>query len=241
MNKPTQFITVHKVRKDDGCILDIKANKQTMQVLTQNAYVLYMRFMLTDHGLTKKLTPNKIIETTSLTEQTYLRAFNELIQKKYLVKNYSKEDKDYYGFYEDPDMPSRQFGFGENHPLTVDEYISKYLTPNAEIPADMTFDKIAAEVIDAPVDYEPFIDEAVQALSYSDFLATLYWKTIAYVKRKQMRYKCEICNGSKNLNVHHRTYAIHGIEHYSSIIDKDLMLVCEKCHGEIHNITEDEI
>lgn len=118
--------------------------------------------------------------------------------------------------------------------MKVEEYIDKYLVPNTDVLQDTILIELAKEIIDPPIEYEPLIEERIHSLTYSEFLQTLYWRAIAAFKRRQMRYKCELCGGYKNLNVHHRTYIIHGVEHDSEVIEKDLMLVCEKCHRKIH-------
>lgn len=229
------FVTIHKVRRDPWFVIDILSNRKAQKDLKAHSYMLYMIMAVNEHGVSRKLNMDKIISETALTASTYKKAFNELIEKKYLVKNYHKDDVDYYGFYEDPDMPSCKAGFGDNHLLTVEQFLDKYLTPHMETPKDITFDDMALDVIDAPIDYGLLIEKKINSMSYSDFLTTLYWRVIAHVKRKRMRYKCELCGSSKNLNVHHKHYITHGIEHYSEVIDEDLMLVCEKCHQEIHN------
>lgn len=233
MNKlkvaPNQkVVTVHKVHGKSGRILDISANKEAMKQLSTDAYVLYMHFILSVPDYTEALSLQHISEVTSLKERTYYKAINELIEKGYLIKEPSNNFKDYYGFYESPNMYI-------DHQLTVEEYIEKFLVPGAEVPTDTTLLELSKEVIDPPEEYETLIEAKIRTLTYDEFLQTLYWKAIAAFKRKQMGYKCEICGSSKKLNVHHRTYLIHGIEHYSGIIEKDMMLVCEQCHRKIHN------
>lgn len=233
MNKlkvaPNQkVVTVHKVHGKSGRILDISANKEAMKQLSTDAYVLYMHFILSVPDYTEALSLQHISEVTSLKERTYYKAINELIEKGYLIKEPSNNFKDYYGFYESPNMYI-------DHQLTVEEYIEKFLVPGAEVPTDTTLLELSKEVIDPPEEYETLIEATIRTLTYDEFLQTLYWKAIAAFKRKQMGYKCEICGSSKKLNVHHRTYLIHGIEHYSGIIEKDMMLVCEQCHRKIHN------
>ena len=119
--------------------------------------------------------------------------------------------------------------------ITVDEYIKKYLDPKIKSLPDMTFDDMAKEIINPPCEYEELIEQKIHTLTYAEFLQTLYWRVIAAYKRKLEGYKCEVCGSTKNLNVHHRTYIIHGVEHDSEVIEKDLMLLCGKCHQEVHS------
>lgn len=233
MNKPKvapnqKVVTMHKIHGKSGRILDISSNKEAMKQLSADAYSLYMHFILSVPEYTEALSLQYISEVTSLKERTYYKAINELIEKGYLRKESHENFKEYYGFYESPNMYlDRQ--------LTVDEYISKFLVPNADISPNTTLLDLSNEVIDPPEEYELLIEAKIHTLTYNEFLQTLYWKAIAAFKRKQMGYKCELCGSTKKLNVHHRTYIIHGVEHNSEVIEKDLMLTCEECHRKIHN------
>lgn len=222
-----KVVTIHKVHGKGGKIVDIASNKNAMKELSLAAYELYMHFMLSIPGYTEALSLQCITATTSLKERTYYKAVNELIEKGYLVKETHSNFKDYYGFYENPNLHDAWL-------LTVEEYIEKFLTPGVDVPPGTTLIKLSQEVIDPPEKYEPLIEAKIHTLTYDEFLQTLYWRAIAAFKRKQMGYKCELCGNSKKLNVHHRTYIIHGVEHTSEVIEKDLMLVCEECHRDIH-------
>jgi hypothetical protein len=71
----------------------------------------------------------------------------------------------------------------------------------------------------------------LKKLSYDDFLLTWYWRTISNFLRKRDK-KCKLCNSTENLLAHHKTYSHHGDElHHLN----DLVVVCDKCHKEIHN------
>ena len=119
--------------------------------------------------------------------------------------------------------------------ITVDEYIKKYLDPKIKSLPDMTFDDMAKEVIDPPPEYEELIEQKIHTLSYDEFLQTLYWRVIAAYKRKLSRYRCELCRSTKDLNVHHINYIIHGVEHDLEVIEKDLALLCNRCHRKVHS------
>lgn len=221
-----KVVVIHKVHGKGGRILDIESNKAAMKQLSSNAYVLYMHFVLSLPGYTEALSLQHLSETTPLRERTYYKAINELIEKQYLVKEPHQKFKEYYAFYETPNL----------HSLTVVDYIVEFLRPYAEVPQNKTLIELSKDIIDPPAEYNSLIDEKIQYLTYSEFLQTLYWKSIAAFKRKQMNYKCELCGGTKDLNVHHKTYENHGMEHNSQVIKNDLMLVCEECHRGIHSI-----
>ena len=79
------------------------------------------------------------------------------------------------------------------------------------------------------------IQDAVRSLSYSDFLQTPYWDGVRNYKLRKSGYKCELCGKSGILNVHHKTYENHGLEHLRSIANKDLIVLCKDCHYKFHD------
>jgi hypothetical protein len=97
---PNQKVVTVVKSKPKGYILDIEANKVARKKLTSDAYSLYMHFALNIPGYTEALSMKHNIETSSLSERTYYKAVNELIQKGYLVKTPHDQIKEYYLFYE---------------------------------------------------------------------------------------------------------------------------------------------
>lgn len=83
------------------------------------------------------------------------------------------------------------------------------------------------------------IQKAILAMPYTDFLKTPYWEGIRCYKLRRAKYSCELCSAKAKLNVHHRTYKNHGLEHRRSIADSDLIVLCEKCHKKFHDIVGD--
>ena len=68
--------------------------------------------------------------------------------------------------------------------------------------------------------------------SYSQYLSSKRWKE----KRKQVierQKKCQRCDATKNLHVHHVTYKNIGNE-----LDEDLLLLCRSCHAKEHNVND---
>jgi len=65
-------------------------------------------------------------------------------------------------------------------------------------------------------------------INYSNYLNSFKWKLIvAYMVRK---YKCcQLCKSSENLCVHHINYKRYPFEE-----ERDLILLCKKCHHEHH-------
>lgn len=99
-----KVIEIHKVHAKGGRILDIKANRQAQCDLSAQAYILYMHFVLNLPGYQEALSVAHITETTSLSERGYYKAVNELIEKKYLVRDPSTQFSEFYAFYESTDL-----------------------------------------------------------------------------------------------------------------------------------------
>lgn len=100
-----KVIEIHKVNPK-GYILDIQTNKTAMQELSPQAYMLYMHFVLNLPGYKEALSLKNITDSTTLSERTYYKAINELIEKGYLVKESNPDFKDFYGFYESVSVSS---------------------------------------------------------------------------------------------------------------------------------------
>lgn len=91
-------------------------------------------------------------------------------------------------------------------------FIRKFITGNEEVPIN----EVKAQT---------------RKMSYSAFLDTVYWKSIAYYVKERDGKQCVLCGAEKRLVVHHKSYEHHGDELHH--LD-DLVCVCRKCHGEIH-------
>ena len=100
---PNQKVVTVVKSKPKGYILDIEVNKVARKTLSSDAYSLYMHFVLNVPGYTESLSMKHNIESSSLSERTYYKAVNELIQKGYLVKTPHEKIKEYYLFYENAD------------------------------------------------------------------------------------------------------------------------------------------
>lgn len=75
----------------------------------------------------------------------------------------------------------------------------------------------------------------IERMPYSEFLQTAYWFGVATKRKTDMGMRCQVCNETGTLNVHHRTYDIHGREHQNL---NDLCVLCEFCHGLFHGHLE---
>ena len=97
---PNQKVVTVIKSKPKGYILDIDANRLARKNLSSDAYSLYMHFVLNVPGYTEALSMKHNLDTSSLSERTYYKSVNELIEKGYLVKTQHEQIKEYYLFYE---------------------------------------------------------------------------------------------------------------------------------------------
>ena len=97
---PNQKVVTVVKSKPKGYILDIESNKLARKNLSSDAYSLYMHFVLNIPGYTEALSMKHNLDTSSLSERTYYKAINELIEKGYLIKTPHERIKEYYLFYE---------------------------------------------------------------------------------------------------------------------------------------------
>lgn len=75
----------------------------------------------------------------------------------------------------------------------------------------------------------------LKSLSYSDFLKTGYWFAVSHTAKARAGMRCQVCNQTDGIQVHHRTYATHGYEHDNM---NDLTVLCSDCHGLFHGHKE---
>ena len=97
---PNQKVVQVVKSKPKGYILDLAANRGAHKKLSSDGYSLYMHFVLNVPGYIEALSMRHITSTTNLSERTYYKAVNELIQKGYLIKTPHEQIKEYYLFYE---------------------------------------------------------------------------------------------------------------------------------------------
>ena len=98
-----KVVEIHKVNPK-GKVLDISSNKEAMRILSPNGYILYMHFVLNIPGYQEALSSKYITENTSLSERGYYKSVDELIAKQYLIKESNPNFKEYYAFYENPNL-----------------------------------------------------------------------------------------------------------------------------------------
>ncbi len=69
-------------------------------------------------------------------------------------------------------------------------------------------------------------------LDYAEYLASDEWRARRDEAVQRAEGRCQLCNSSKRLNVHHRTYKRRGKE-----LPSDLTVLCDECHRHFHGIT----
>jgi hypothetical protein len=66
--------------------------------------------------------------------------------------------------------------------------------------------------------------------SYAEYLRSPGWKARRKLALSAARHRCQVCNGKRKLQVHHRTYERIGRER-----PDDLVVLCNACHALFHD------
>lgn len=69
---------------------------------------------------------------------------------------------------------------------------------------------------------------------YVEYLSSPHWLDVRRSAMERARRRCQVCNGTRLLQVHHRTYARIGRE-----LPEDLTVLCDECHGTFHDANHD--
>lgn len=73
------------------------------------------------------------------------------------------------------------------------------------------------------------LDE-LQSMPYREYLQTPEWQERRKRHLRSANYRCQVCNSSQPLDVHHRTYERRGHER-----PQDLIALCRSCHQLFHD------
>ncbi len=68
-----------------------------------------------------------------------------------------------------------------------------------------------------------------RTMPYPEYLQTPEWFAKRTAALRRASYRCQLCNRTGRLEVHHRTYARRGHE-----APEDLIVLCNACHGAFH-------
>jgi 5-methylcytosine-specific restriction endonuclease McrA len=70
---------------------------------------------------------------------------------------------------------------------------------------------------------------SLNAIPYREYLQTDHWRETREYALIRADYRCQVCNSSAGLHVHHRTYARRGEE-----LPSDVIVLCADCHKLFH-------
>lgn len=65
--------------------------------------------------------------------------------------------------------------------------------------------------------------------AYDTYIRSGKWQAKRQAALLAADYRCQLCNGTKRLDVHHRTY-----ERFGDEAPGDLTVLCRKCHDKFH-------
>lgn len=65
--------------------------------------------------------------------------------------------------------------------------------------------------------------------SYEDYLLSPEWRVLRRLALEAVGHRCVICDGTRDLQVHHRNYERLGHERLP-----DLTVLCDDCHAVFH-------
>jgi hypothetical protein len=76
------------------------------------------------------------------------------------------------------------------------------------------------------------LNKKLRELPYKEYLETPEWLTKRLEKLEQVGYRCQRCDSSLDLQVHHLNYRHLGEED----LIRDLIVLCDGCHCRYHNL-----
>ena len=76
----------------------------------------------------------------------------------------------------------------------------------------------------------------LQTMPYEQYLLTPEWQERRQLMLERAGHRCQICNSSSDLQVHHRTYERRGNENLGDATTAgDLTVLCQSCHEKFHD------
>ena len=78
-------------------------------------------------------------------------------------------------------------------------------------------------------DSMPRHDEILRWMPYERYLKTFHWQETRASALDRAGNRCQVCNTTRGLHVHHRTYERRGAE-----LPEDLIVLCRDCHSTFH-------
>lgn len=72
-------------------------------------------------------------------------------------------------------------------------------------------------------------EDILSGMNYPEYLQSEHWLAMRRSALDRAGWRCQVCNASTRLYVHHRTYERRGHE-----LPDDLTVLCRKCHETFH-------
>lgn len=160
----------------------------------------------------------------------YLQGAKEIMCDECAVQNKSKTEKYKSMAFLEKERRTREVI--EN----TQKYIEDFLDPHKKWDKNTSAKERASLVIGhkGNIDHNA-IAKHIRSLPYQDFVRTPYWVAISEYKKFKSNYQCALCGNMVGLATHHKTYERHGQEHEFNVINEDLIVLCESCHGKFHD------
>lgn len=79
-------------------------------------------------------------------------------------------------------------------------------------------------------------EDDLKTMPYAEYLKTGHWQEVRKAALERADHRCQLCNATENLNVHHRTYERRGAER-----DSDVTVLCKPCHERFHGVTNGRV
>lgn len=95
--------------------------------------------------------------------------------------------------------------------------------------------RVAVAKLVAQFGLDLFVDEAagrlqsLQRMPYAEYLKTPEWAETRKAALERAGDRCQVCNSTDKLQVHHRDYSNVPLESLA-----DLTVLCDECHGTFH-------
>lgn len=75
----------------------------------------------------------------------------------------------------------------------------------------------------------------LRTMPYPEYLKTQHWQTQRQLAKQRAGYRCQVCNSTRQLEVHHRSYAYaRGVDPQKEL--ENLTVLCHHCHNAFHDL-----
>lgn len=82
---------------------------------------------------------------------------------------------------------------------------------------------------------DPGVERAkvLRQMPYGEYLRTPEWRARREIELYRAGHRCQACDDTRHLEVHHRTY-----EHRGRELPGDLIVLCSSCHTAVHLVMD---